>query len=91
MGLSIKNERVHALAREAARVTGKSQTRAVEEALEQLLRAYNVDPGASRVARKIEVVRGLVSDYAADDEWVADTHGIRTADDLYDETIGLPR
>ena len=35
MSLNIKNERVHALAREAARITGKSQTGVIEEALEK--------------------------------------------------------
>ena len=40
MGLNIENERVHALAREAARVTGKSQTSAIEEALVLLLDHY---------------------------------------------------
>ena len=40
MSLNIKNERVHALAREAARVTGKTQTGVIEEALERLLKEY---------------------------------------------------
>jgi antitoxin VapB len=44
MGLNIKNERVHRLAREAARVTGRTQTGAIEEALVKLLREYDVDP-----------------------------------------------
>ncbi len=82
---------MHDLAREAARVTGKSQTGAVEEALELLLRAYDADPGAAKVARKIEVVRGLVADYAADAGTPAGARGIRAVEDLYDDARGLPR
>lgn len=37
MGLNIKNDRVHDLAREAARRTGRNQTSAIELALERLL------------------------------------------------------
>lgn len=37
MSLNIKNERVHALAREAANRTGQSQTSVVAEALTKLL------------------------------------------------------
>lgn len=37
MSLNIKNERVHALAREAARRAGKSQTSVIEDALTRLL------------------------------------------------------
>lgn len=37
MSLNIKNERVHALAREAANRTGQSQTSVVAEALTRLL------------------------------------------------------
>ena len=40
MGLNIKNEYVHELARRAATATGKTQTGAIEEALERLLAAY---------------------------------------------------
>jgi len=43
MGLNIKNERVHDLARRAARVTGLSQTSVIEEALVDLLQKYDDD------------------------------------------------
>lgn len=53
MSLNIKNERVHALAREAARRTGKSQTSVIEEALTRLLedvaRTASPDAGLSAV------------------------------------------
>jgi antitoxin VapB len=89
MGLNIKNERVHELARQAARLTGKSQTGAIEEALETLLRAYGADPTEARISRKIDAVRGLVAAYVADRG-----NGEREIDrveDLYDDTTGLPR
>ncbi len=90
MGFNIKNDRVHELVREAARVTGKSQTGAVEEALERLLRAYDADPEAARVKNKIDVVRGLVAEYAADPGARPEDREIRTVEDLYDDS-GLPR
>ncbi|HEX5970043.1 MAG TPA: type II toxin-antitoxin system VapB family antitoxin [Intrasporangium sp.] len=89
MGLNIKNERVHALAREAARVTGKNQTSAIEEALELLLRAYGADPHEAGVARKVDTVTRLVHEYQADPG--NEQPMIRAVEDLYDEATGLPR
>lgn len=89
MGLNIKNERVHELARQASRVTGKSQTGAIEEALERLLEAYGSDPDGARIDAKVDRVRGIVVAYAAQ----AGDEGreIRAVDDLYDRATGLPR
>ncbi len=89
MSLNIKNERVHALAREAARVTGKNQTSAIEEALELLLRTYGADPHEAGVARKVDLVTRLVHEYQ--DDPGNDHPTIRTVEDLYDEATGLPR
>jgi antitoxin VapB len=89
MSLNIKNERVHALAREAARVTGKSQTGAIQEALERLLAAYDADPAEARVSAKIDLVTGLVADYVGDPG--DKERGLRRVEDLYDESTGLPR
>jgi antitoxin VapB len=89
MGLNIKNERVHALAREAARLTGKTQTGAIEEALERLLRDVGADPEQSRIDRKVDLVQGIAVAYAAD-PGVAD-RAITRVEDLYDESTGLPR
>lgn len=88
MGLNIKNERVHQLARQAAALTGTSQTGAIEQALELYLRAHGTDPDAVRTARKIDVVRGLVRQYASvpGDE----DREVVTVEDLYDESTGLP-
>jgi antitoxin VapB len=88
MGLNIKNQRVHELAREAARVTGRSQTAAIEEALERLLLAYGSDPRLVRHRHKIERVHAIVAEYAADP---GDTgRAIRRVEDLFDEGTGLP-
>jgi antitoxin VapB len=43
VSLNIKNERVHAMAREAARRTGRTQTGAIQLALEKLL--AETEPG----------------------------------------------
>jgi antitoxin VapB len=89
MGLNIKNERVHELAREAARVTGKSQTGAIEEALERLLRDYDADPAEARIAQRLDVAREIALAYAADPGQADRT--IRRIEDLYEESTGLPR
>lgn len=89
MGLNIKNERVHELAREASRVTGKSQTGAIEEALERLLSAYGSDPQAARIAEKVDLVHGLVAAYGAENG--DEEREIREVEDLYDTNTGLPR
>jgi antitoxin VapB len=89
VGLNIKNERVHALAREAARVTGKNQTSAIEEALELLLRAYGADPQEAGVTRKVDLVTRLVHEYQHDPGNEHPAFG--AVEDLYDEATGLPR
>lgn len=87
MSLNIKNERVHALAREAARVTGKTQTGAIEEALEQLLasRAQGEVQASelktARITAAVERWRETASDRV---DWSFD------AEDLYDSETGLP-
>ncbi|MGC5627751.1 type II toxin-antitoxin system VapB family antitoxin [Georgenia sp. Z1344] len=90
MGLNIKNERVHALAREAARVTGKSQTSAIEEALEHLLALHGADPTRARTEERMRRVRSIVTDYAALP--MADrADRVTEIEDLYDTATGLPR
>jgi len=89
VSLNIKNERVHDLARQAAVVTGKSQTGAVEEALELLLRSYDADPERVRSARTLDVVRSLVAEYVADPG--VPHREITAVDDLFDTRTGLPR
>lgn len=89
MSLNIKNERVHALAREAARVTGKTQTSAIEEALVKLLAAYGVDPVEAERQRRMDVIRQIQLEYAALPEAEGDDR-IRSEDDIYDHETGLP-
>jgi antitoxin VapB len=78
MGLNIKNDRVHALAREAARRTGRNQTSAIELALERLLADLERDGGS---ATRLDLIRSM-------------QHAAAEADlgteSLYDEE-GLPR
>ena len=81
MGLNIKSERAHELARELAKETGLSMTAAVEKALEnQLLRLYRHHEREYRFNKIKEIVSrlppvppGVTSDHS----------------DLYDED-GLP-
>lgn len=88
MGLNIKNQRVHDLAREAARVTGKSQTGAIEEALMLLLQEHHVDPRQRQVERTVDQVRAIAQEYVRDPGRADRT--IHRVEDLYDDA-GLPR
>lgn len=89
MGLNIKNERVHALAREAARLTGQSQTSAIEEALTRLLADYGADPATVALGRKVDLASRILVEYAAD-PGVAEP-AVRAPEDLHDTLTGLPR
>ncbi|HHW83052.1 MAG TPA: type II toxin-antitoxin system VapB family antitoxin [Actinomycetales bacterium] len=87
MSLNIKNERVYDLAREAARITGKTMTGAVEEALVRLLQEHGEDPHELRrrnLFRSIEEAQRTIRESP---EYRA---GARMAtDSMYDES-GLP-
>ena len=78
MGLNIKNERVHELAREAARRTGRNQTSAIELALERLLEDLRRD-GAD--AARMDLIHSMQRAAAGAD---LDTEALYDAD-------GLPR
>lgn len=90
MGLNIKNERVHALARRAADVTGRSQTSVIEEALTLLLQQLGADPMQAAQDRRSDLVQRCLAEI---DVEVARTQPgeIARVEDLYDETTGLPR
>lgn len=77
MSLNIKNERVHDLAREAARRTGMNQTSVIEAALERLLAQLDDEAGTID-----QLIAGLQKDVGG--------HGRLSTDDLYDDA-GLPR
>lgn len=89
MGLNIKNERVHQLARQAAAATGKTQTGAIEEALTRLLADYDIDPQERLLAAKVDRVHSIVRAYM--DTPPTPDREIAEVDDLYDEQSGLPR
>lgn len=89
MSLNIKNARVHALARQAARVTGKSQTSVIEEALEKLLAEYGEDPVEAVRKQRLDALHRIALEWhdlpEADGE-----DRIRDEKDLYDPETGLP-
>jgi antitoxin VapB len=87
VGLNIKNEHVHELAREAARRTGRTQTGAIKLALEKLL--AETEPAQRPVARRqrIDLVLSDV-DLTLTDEMRDAIRGELAG--LYDEH-GLPR
>ncbi len=84
MSLNIKNERVHALAREAANRTGQSQTSVVAEALTKLLEDLDRQS-------KPDERRRIACDIAVDFERRLKDLGERelSSDWLYDDR-GLP-
>lgn len=88
MGLNIKNERVCALAREAAAATGQTQTSVIETALEDLLERRRADAAEAGEAERIERAHLTLADMQQ--RWAA-TGSERpfTTDNLYDEN-GLP-
>lgn len=86
MGLNIKNERVHALARQVAQRTGATQTSAIEEALER--RLHDLDAHDREAARRRRLMR-LMDEIEATttDEQRAATRQVQ--DEMYDDN-GLP-
>lgn len=86
MGLNIKNQRVHDLAREVAQRTGTTQTSAIEEALQRRLEALRAaDDDDARRRRLLRLMDEIESD-------TTDADRARTAqvqEELYD-VRGLP-
>lgn len=91
MGMNIKNERVHALARRAAEVTGQSQTSAIEQALVLLLREHDADPVTVDRDRRLRRLVDIGSELRDSSTDPAAGSGPRRVEDLYDERTGLPR
>ena len=85
MGLNIKKESVHELARAASARTGRSQTSVIEEALQiylaQLDQPDQVDDRRDRVTQILE---------SLDARWTDADRATLTSDWLYDDQ-GLPR
>jgi antitoxin VapB len=92
MSLNIKNPRVHELARQAARATGRTQTSAIEEALVLLLKEYDADPATAEREEKLTRLREIGEWFLKREPPLAEQDGaIRTIDELYDDATGLPR
>lgn len=84
MSLNIKNERVHELAREAAILSGGTQTSALQDALEDYvtrLRQEHQQTGAADDDRIDDLLRSIRGRIRAD--------GPLSTEELYDEE-GLP-
>jgi antitoxin VapB len=86
MGLNIKNERVHELARQAARRTGATQTSAIEAALVKYLASLDAptqsEETQDRLASLLRTIDARLTD--------ADRAAIRRdLENLYDDR-GLP-
>ncbi|KRF18907.1 hypothetical protein ASG90_03185 [Nocardioides sp. Soil797] len=86
MSLNIKNDRVHRLAREAAQVTGLSQTAAVEQGLELLLDKFDARPAETDRKRRLDVLTSTALAWQPD----TDADKLQEIDELYDDHTGLP-
>ncbi len=84
MERQVRNDRIRRLAREAARVTGKSEGTVIQEALERLLREHGVDPAS--VERPGTPTPGHPADQVG-----PEGQAMREAEGLYDERWGYPR
>lgn len=84
MSLNIKNERVHALAKEAARRTGMSQTSVIEQALTRLLDELRQPADSNdRLASVLEIAADF------DRRLSPEQRAQLSTDQLYDDR-GLP-
>jgi len=84
MGLNIKNEEAHRLARELARATGESMTVAVSEAIRERLERVRGKSKKSRLERILKIARECAP------LWKEPFRSIDHGDLLYDEK-GLPK
>lgn len=84
MGLNIKNEQAHRLARELARATGESMTVAVSEAIRERLERIRGNSKKDPVERILEIGRDCAAHLK--EPYKSVDHG----DLLYDEK-GLPK
>ncbi|WP_109507500.1 type II toxin-antitoxin system VapB family antitoxin [Nocardioides speluncae] len=86
MSMNIKSERVHELAREAARRTGQSQTSVVEEALRKLLADLERNDEEAARRRRLHQLFEEAREQVTDEDRAA---AKKFMDELYDEN-GLP-
>ncbi|MGC5167949.1 type II toxin-antitoxin system VapB family antitoxin [Luteimicrobium sp. DT211] len=86
MSLNIKNEHVHELAREAARLTGQTQTSVIERALEEFLEREKRESEREERDRRVSELLAQMHARVTD----ADRARARQImEDMYDEN-GLP-
>ncbi len=78
MSLNIKNERVHALAREVAARTGRSQTSAIEIALQRYLDELQRSERRERLDALIAEIHrsGIAERIPADTDFLYDERGL---------------
>jgi antitoxin VapB len=84
MGLNIKNDEVHRLAREVAGRTGETMTHAIQTALEERLARLSAGASTDREVRAARV-QAILDSLPPVPPGASSNH-----DDLYDE-FGLPR
>jgi antitoxin VapB len=84
MGLNIKDEKTHRLARELAHLTGESMTAAVQQAVRERLNRVREISGKGKAKRLVEIGRDCASRLKA--PYRSIDHG----ELLYDER-GLPK
>jgi antitoxin VapB len=84
MGLNIKNEETHRMARELARATGESMTAAVSKAIRERLERVRGNSKKNQVERILKIARECAPLWK--EPWRSIDHG----DLLYDEK-GLPK
>ncbi len=84
MGLNIKNEETHRLARELANLTGESMTAAVTEALRERLQRMRRDRAGSLADRLVAIGKDCAAHL--NEPFRSIDHG-----DLLYEEHGLPR
>lgn len=85
MSLNIKNESTHAAVRELAILRGVSQTEAVDEAVRARLAALVAE---NEKGARLERLMALSRETA---KAIHDSGIDFSADDLYDDELGLPR
>lgn len=86
MGLNIKNERVHQLAKRAARATGTTQTGAIEQALVEYLERIESE---SRATEQDDELDRLLADMHRRVRAAGRAKGYAAMAALYDDK-GLP-
>lgn len=85
MGMNIKNDETHRLARELAALTGENLTAAVTEAIrERLARIRHERDSTVRLRRLLKLTEGCAA------LWKEPYKSLDHADLLYDE-LGLPK